>query len=135
MYNISNETNNRAKNMKIEFLKQAQIAVDNNTCEFIYDTDIQTFADLFGLKVEYSAEFAKRMKQHYSRDWDNPVTGERVSVYALDGQIVATSTKGMRRSKINKEHIAFVSAGKQLLTRVVMINISKSEQAWSLKIF
>lgn len=117
--------------MKIEFLKQAQIAVDNNTCEFIYDTDIQKFADVFGLKVEYSAEFAKRMKQHYSRDWDNPVTGEQVSVYALDGQIVAISTQGTRykKSKINKEHIAFVSAGKQLLTRVVMINISKSEQA------
>lgn len=111
--------------MKIEFLKQAQIAVNNNSCEFIYDTDIQKFADVFGLKVEYSSEFAKRMKQHYSRDWDNPATGARVSVYALDGQIVATSTKGMSRSKINKEHIAFVSAGKQLLTRVVLINISQ----------
>lgn len=115
--------------MKIEFLKQAQIAVDNNSCEFISDTDIQTFADLFGLKVECSAEFAKRMKQHHSRDWDNPATGERVSVYALDGQIVAISTKGTRykKSKINKEHIAFVSAGRQLLTRVVMINIIKSD--------
>jgi hypothetical protein len=95
-----------------EFVQKAQALVDANSCKKIYENDLEPFTSLFGLPYHYSHEFGKRMKQHYIASWY--CTTERVglSVYVLDGKIVAVSTKTARR---NHGHINFVSEDAQKL--------------------
>lgn len=95
-----------------EFVKRAQLLVDDNSCSQIYESDLEPFTSVFGLPYHYSHDFGKRMKQHFISSWY--CTTERVglSVYALDGKVIAVSTKTARK---NREYINFVSEDAQKL--------------------
>jgi hypothetical protein len=93
--------------MKFEdFLIKAQAMVDANSSTQIHGADIQTFGSQFGLCPNWSSEFSDRMKQHYVTTWWCTDTWVGLSVYALDGKIVAVSTQTARK---NRESIDFVS--------------------------
>lgn len=111
--------------MKFEdFLIKAQAMVDANSSTQIHGADIQMFGSQFGLCPNWSLEFSDRMKQHYVTVWRCTDTWVGLSVYALDGKIVAVSTQTGRK---NYEVMDFVSKEACELVFDIVVAQVKSE--------
>ena len=107
-----------------DFLIKAQAMVDANSSTQIHGTDIQTFGSKFGLCPNWSLEFSDRMKRHYVTGWWCTDTWVGLSVYALDGKIVAVSTQTARR---NYESMDFISKEACELVFDIVVAQVKSE--------
>lgn len=107
-----------------DFLIKAQAMVDANSSTQIYGADIQMFGSQFGLCPNWSLEFSDRMKQHYVTGWRCTDTWVGLSVYALDGKIVAVSTKTARK---NYESMDFISKEACALVFDIVVAQVKSE--------
>ena len=107
-----------------DFLIKAQAMADANSSTQIYGADIQMFGSRFGLCPNWSLEFSDRMTQHYVTGWWCTDTWVGLSVYALDGKIVAVSTQTARK---NYESMDFVSKEACELVFDIVVAQVKSE--------